>query len=206
MFLVISRLLPAFLKESTTLLVFLLFIVHVIEFGVVEYIRAKAHRQNSMITLKFWREASSARRERMWISRHNRDLWSDLDWQLFLAVQSSSPCPAILELLLERGADPQYIIANASIARMADAGRHLSVWQLALIEYMDTWFQKSQEREKWQKIVGLMIKHGAPIQIKVIAQAYEEMARRSNAGMAERDDIFCSNIVSQLKIMKQGLK
>lgn len=124
------------------------FIREVVEYGVVEYIRNKAHRQNSVLVFKVWRESSPGRKAHRWLSGREVDMWSEIDWQLAVAVTSKSPTLDTIELLLERGANPQYI----------HDGEKVSVWRLTLMIYMHEWRRKAQGREIWERIVAHMIK------------------------------------------------
>lgn len=178
------------------------FISDVIAFGLVEYIRAKSHRHNPTIILKLWRKVSKARRAHMEISRC-RNIWSALEEQLAIAALSEPRDPAITELLLERGADPQ------------QKGRREgpSIWTCALLAYMETWFRDSGLREEREQIVLSMVKHGASIEMKVIKRAYQALVSWSTLesyaarfGIAESDDTFYSSIRDRLKLFKQGLR
>ncbi|KAG8166108.1 hypothetical protein KVR01_004660 [Diaporthe batatas] len=181
---------------------------HAIEWGVVEYMRVKleAHRQFPVRKLKLWRKIPSTRKTHTWLSRRDLDPdgWSEIDWQLAVAVLSERPIPAIVEILLGKGADFQYV----------DSGEKLSVWKLALVVYMFEWRAKLPEREKREQVVALMIKYGAPIETHIIRNAYVELVARlqSNVGVEEvitvkREDIaFCSTIENKLKAIKQGVR
>lgn len=113
------------------------FIQFVIQCGVVEYLRAKVPERSLIV--KLWHKVSAPVRRGTPHSPRATDAWSDfehLDWQLSHAVVSDSRSPAIVELLLERGADPQY----------KDPIQKLSTWILALALYIDSRDRESDEK------------------------------------------------------------
>jgi hypothetical protein len=167
------------------------FVSFVIHCEVVEYIRVKAQQRSQ--TLKLWHKVSAPVRKQRRRPTRATDGWSDLNCQLTQAVVLNPPSPAIVELLLGRGADFQY----------KDPVAGVSNWELALVAYIYHWHKKSKRVEKSEEIVTLMIKYGAPTERKDIMRTYKKVARQ--AFVAKVDNSFISNVEQKLKTIKQEL-
>lgn len=170
------------------------FISLVIRCGIMEYVRAKTQQWSPRRTASLWHKALRT------IRKHRTpDAWSDFDWQLSHAVLSPSTSSAIVALLLERGADFRYI----------DPVECTSIWELALMIYMYFWQDDSQDKEKREHIMALMIKYGAPINYKTIVHSHRGMCSRLTSRTMMRKDkqvTFCDKIQNKLRIIKRELE
>lgn len=182
-----------------------LFMSLVIQHHVVEYMRAKVrHRPHQAallstkikLRMKLFFGKRGVDREK---GRHTvleADTASHLDGQLHDAVVTTLPCPAIVQLLLERGADPQY----------TDKGRALkepsSYWELALAAYMITYRENPSQEYVWEQVVRLMVRHGAPVRRAVVRKALR-VVQGVRSGGEDWGEALCDAVETNLKLMKR---
>lgn len=169
------------------------FVAFVIKCGVVEYIRAKEVQEWSQ-TIRLWHKVAAPVRKRRLHAARAADVWSDLDWQLSHAVLSHSPSPAIVEILLERGADLQY----------TDPLQGLSTWVITLMVYMRFWHEEPQTRQQREETVALMIKYGAAVERKTIMKARRKLLTPVESMVPDEVD-FVSTVEKELKNMRQRI-
>lgn len=182
-----------------------LFTSLVIQHHVVEYMRATVrHRphQAALLSTKiklrmklFFRKPGVDREK----GRHTAleaDTASHLDSQLHDAVVTTLPCPAIIQLLLERGADPQYTHKGRALKEPS------SYWELALAAYMITHRENPSQEYVWEQVVRLMVRHGAPIRRAVVHKALR-VVQGVRSGGEDWGEALCDAVETNLKLMKR---
>lgn len=184
-----------------------LFTSLVIEHHVVEYMRAKVRQKPHQVTsmldnvkenfkLLFQKRKSGRKTGRQYSPRVAAA--SQLGVQLHDAVVTTLPCPAIVQLLLDRGADPQYTHKGKVLKEPS------SYWELALAAYMIVHREKPDQEQSWEQVVRLMVRHGAPIRRSVVNKALR-IAQGVSSGGQDWGEALCDEIETNLKLMKRGL-
>lgn len=182
-----------------------LFTSLVIQHHVVEYMRAKVrHRphQAALLSTKiklrmmllFGKRGIDGKNGRHTVL--DADTASHLDGQLHDAVVTTLPCPAIIQLLLERGADPQYTHKGRALKEPS------SYWELALAAYMITYRENPSQEYVWEQIVRLMVRHGAPVRRAVVHKALR-VVQGVRSGGEEWGEALCDAVETNLKLMKR---
>lgn len=184
-----------------------LFTSLVIHYHVVEYMRAKVrHRPHQMALLSTNVETKvqsifqkmTHGREKGKHAAPNAGAASQLDVQLHDAVVTTLPCPAIVQLLLERGADTQYTHKGRALKEPG------SYWELALAAYMIVHCEKPGQEQAWEQVVRLMVRHGAPVRRSVVHKALR-IAQGVCSGGEEWGEALCDAVETNLKLMKRDV-
>lgn len=119
-----------------------------------------------------------------------------LDMQLYDAVVTTLPCPAIVQLLLERGADPSYTHKGTTLKEPS------SYWELALAAYMIMCRENPSQEDVWEQVVRLMVRHGAPVRRAVVHKALR-VVQGVRSGGGEWGEVLCDAVETNLKLMKR---
>lgn len=185
-----------------------LFTSLIIQHHVVEYMRAKVrHRPHRVALLStklmmnikplFQKGRVGLERGRHAVLQADRAL--HLDMQLHDAVVTTLPCPAIVQLLLERGADPQY-------THKGTLKEPSSYWELALAAYMIMYRENPSQEYVWEQVVRLMVRHRAPVSRAVVHRALRVVQGVRSGGEEWGEalcEALCDAIETNLKLMKR---
>lgn len=182
-----------------------LFTSLVIHHHVVEYMRAKVrHRPhqvalmstNVKMKIKLIFQKTILGREKGKYSAPKPGAALQLDEQLHDAVVTTLPCPAIVQLLLERGADPHYTHKGRALKEPG------SYWELALAAYMIVYCENPSQEQAWEQVVRLMVRHGAPVRRSVVHKA-RRIAQGVRSGDEDWGEGLCDAVETNLKLMKR---
>lgn len=182
-----------------------LFTSLIIQHHVVEYMRAKVrHRPHRVALLStklmmqikplFQKRRVDLERGRYTVLQADRAL--HLDMQLHDAVVTTLPCPEIVQLLLERGADPQYTHKGRALKEPS------SYWELALAAYMIMYRENPSQEYVWEQVVRLMVRHGAPVRRANVHKALR-VVQGVRSGGEEWGEALCDAVETNLKLMKR---
>lgn len=182
-----------------------LFTSLVIQHHVVEYMRAKVrHRPHPVallstniktkIKLLFQKRTADRVKGRHSVLRV--DTASHLDGQLHDAVVTTLPCPPIVQLLLESGADPQFTHRGRALKEPS------SYWELALAAYMIVFRENPCQEQAWEQVVRLMVRHGAPVRRSVVHKALR-VVQGVHTGGEDWGEALCDAVETNLKLMKR---
>lgn len=104
--------------------------------------------------------------------------------QLHDAVVTTLPCAAILQLLLEKGADPQYTQRGRVLKEPS------SYWELALAAYVTVFREQPSQEQAWEQAVRLMVWHGVPIRRSIVYKALR-IAQGVCSGVEDSGEALC---------------
>lgn len=103
------------------------------------------------------------------------------DGLLYDAIVTSSPCLPIIQFLLESGADPR--------SEYNDGGQFSNtIWVLTLMAFIIVFRLGTAEREPWEQVVRLMIKHGAGTQESCVILAIDRIKSLGVSGKLYKTD------------------
>lgn len=177
-----------------------LFTTLVTQHHVVEYVRTKTYQRPRQVNPgSIDGKIKSAQLIQKWLFSRDRvgrpgcnmGASSYLNLLLYDAVVTTLPCPPIVQLLLERGADPQYTYRGATFKDPS------SNWELTLAAYMI-----ESRKQVWERIVKLMIKYGAPVRRRHIYKALR-IVRSVSTGVPDGDEAMCAAVEHDLNLMKK---
>lgn len=180
----------------------------VIQHHVVEYLRAKVRRKphqvallstNVKMKIKRIFQKTILGREKGRCSAPDVGVASQLGVQLHDAVVTTLPCPAIVQLLLERGADPQYTHKGRVLKEPG------SYWELALAAYTIVYRENPSQEYVWEQVVRLMVRHGAPVRRGIVHKALRIAQGVRSGGEEDWGEALCDAVETNLKLMKREM-
>lgn len=178
----------------------------VIQHHVVEYMRAKVRQRPHRVAFLSTNVKTKIRpifqktilgREKGKYSDPNAGAALQLDGQLHDAVVTTLPCPATVQLLLERGADPQYTHKGRALKEPG------SYWELALAAYIIVYRENPSQEYVWEQVVRQMVRHGAPVRRSVVHKALRIAQGVRSAGGEDWSEALCDAVETNLKLMKR---